>query len=109
MDPDARVIHQFAHGYLRGHRLLTSSVDVTPAMLSTINRASDAAPEYRPSDGSYLTGYGLQDGSWAIARTWPALEADRPNTVWTHTLLVPSDLVGRVSIASLVKHLRHPG
>lgn len=101
-------VHQLLHGYARGHRLLAFSTDVAGEVASLISTTSDAAPNYRPSSGDYLTGYGLPDGSWALARTWPALGADRPNTVWTHTLLVPASHIGRVSAWALADRLRKP-
>ncbi len=108
MAGEERVVHQLVHGYARGHRLLASSIPLVESVASVINRASDAAPNFRPSHGPYLTGYGLPDGSWALARTWPALDADRPNTVRTHTIVVPPQLVGRVSAAAIAARLREP-
>lgn len=108
MAGEDRLLHQFVHGYARGHRLLAFSTPPSENIASVINRASDAAPNFRPSHGSYLTGYGLPDGSWALARTWPALEAERPNTVRTHTIVVPPQLVGRVSAAAIAAQLREP-
>jgi len=108
MADDAPLIHQLVHGYARGHRLLASSTTLPDELAAVVDRASDAAPNYRPSTGPYLTGYPLPGGQWVLARTWPALEAERPNTVWTHSLLVPSTLLGRVTCSGLVTHLRHP-
>src|SRR5690242_20748315 len=82
-------IHQTVHGYQRGHRLLASSTELDQATASLIARTSDSAPNYRINDGPYLTGYALPDGRYVMARTWPAMSAERPNTVWTHSLILP--------------------
>lgn len=109
MSSGDQVIHQLVHGYDRGHRLLAGSTPVADDVAAVVGRTSDAVPNYRPSTGPYLTGYSLPGGGYALARTWPAIEAQRPNTVWTHTLVLPASLLGRVSAGGLAQRLRHPG
>ncbi len=101
-------IEQTVHGYERGHRLLVSSTQLPDEVASLVNRRSDTAPGYRPSTGPYISGYGLPGGGYALAKTWPDEGAERPNTVYTHTLLVPAPLVGQVTGQALASAFRRP-
>jgi len=59
---------------------------------------------------SYLTGYPVPDlNLYAFARTWYALEMERPGCVWTHTLLVDVSELALVGCpAALVNLFRRP-
>jgi GTPase-associated protein 1 len=85
-------IHQLLHGYDNGHRLLAASEAIAPELLRLIDRLSDATgSSSHPDDDGYLTGYPLSNDRYAFARTWPAWEVQRPNCVWTHTLLLSAE------------------
>jgi hypothetical protein len=107
---DAR-IDQALYGYADGHRLLTSSKRLSPrdhafSLALSDTSGSSGANEAR----GYLTGYPLvESGCYALARTWPAPEMNRPGCVWTHTLLIDfSDLALLSSPASLLALFRRP-
>jgi len=54
----------------------------------------------------YLTGYPVESaGCYALARTWPAPEMDRPGCVWTHTLLIGMDLVANLEYPEILLSL----
>ncbi len=54
----------------------------------------------------YVTGYPLVESSvYAFARTWHAPEMKRPGCVWTHTLLIDMDDVGRLKDLSVLEGL----
>jgi GTPase-associated protein 1, N-terminal domain type 1 len=83
-------IHRVIHGYRGGHRLVASSTELDAASTSLMARLSDSAPNYKASEGPYLTGYRLPDDRYVFARTRPAGPDDRPNTVVTHSLIIPA-------------------
>ncbi len=95
---DARV-DQTLHGYNDGHRLLASSVQVPRTTQRVMLAMSDRSGPGRPKGfESYLTGYPLPElRSYAVARTWHATEMPRPGCVWTHTLVVPTQTLARLS------------
>ena len=105
---EADVIHHTVHGYQRGHRLLASSIELDETTSSLITRTSDSAPNYRSADGPYLTGYPLHDRRYVVARTWPVTGASRPNTVITHSLLLPSSGGLAEQARFLIELLREP-
>ncbi len=92
-------IEQVLHGYSDGHQLLaTSTTALSPsdrrkmALLSDWNEYVSAQDD----DSSYLTCYPLPDSPYyVVAKTWYAVENERPGCVWTHSLLL--DLQGQVS------------
>lgn len=48
-------------------------------------------------DDSYITGYPVRSmNRFAFARTWPALEIERPGAVWTHSLLLDYATLGTI-------------
>src|SRR5450631_120749 len=84
-------IDQTLHGYEKGHRLLASSLPLSPEDDRALLTMSDLSGS-RVADGflEYITGYMLPSrGYYAIAKTWYATEMKRPGCVWTHTLLIP--------------------
>jgi hypothetical protein len=103
--------HQLVHGYDNGHRLLAGSRSPGPVALRLIDRLSDATSPARsagPTDSGRLTGYPLPGGEYALAMTWPDLAASRPNTVWTHTLVLPRAALSVSDLRPLAALLRHP-
>lgn len=104
-------IHQAAHGYSDGHRELWSSLQLTPRDTKLVLAYSDTSGSgLRIGDRGYLTGYPLaESGYYALARTWPAPEVQRPGAVWTHTLFVEfSDVADIQDAAALLTLFRKP-
>lgn len=109
-EDSSSVIHQVLHGYEHGHRLRAASCELPDEDLRVIDRLSDASGQraVAGNDG-YLTGYPLPSGTgYALACTWYATEATRPNVVWTHTLLLPAEVLGAPRLDVLIGHLRRP-
>jgi len=84
------VLDQAIFGYSGGHRLLASSRSMTSeerfVLLRYTDRSSDNAK--LPRSG-YLTGIPLPTNKvYALVRTWPAPEMDRPGAVWSHVLFI---------------------
>ena len=94
-------IQQILHGYSDGHRKLASSCRLPKDAERQILVLSDlSGPGGSDQFDSYLTGYPVESGDYyALARTWPAPEMGRPGCVWTHTLLIGTDVLA---------HLNHP-
>jgi hypothetical protein len=106
------VIHQLLHGYAEGHRLLESSVDVPEDLTRLVLRLSDLSGS-KVSTGfdEYLTGYPLKSlRAYALAKSWYAAEMPRPGCVWTHTLVIPEEIMPRlVRLDALRVLFRRPG
>ena len=66
------------------------------------------APNTRLSDGEYLTGYGLVDGRYVIARTWNETDAERPNTVVTRSFILPPQTPPGFSVQRVLDLLERP-
>lgn len=95
---DKLTFGQSLHGYLDGHRLVSSSVPLDPDSRMTVRILSDSACVF-DSHGKqdYLTGYPLaQAGLYVLARTWPAPEMARPGCVWTHSIYIRFQDIGRI-------------
>jgi hypothetical protein len=102
-----RTIQQTLHGYAGGHRLLAASVDL-PAHAQEVLAALSDLSGPRPHQGfeSYLTTYPLGGTDFIVfARTWNAPEMSRPGCVWTHSLLVPTAVLGTVPDLSVLTQL----
>src|SRR6267378_2838557 len=94
-------LHHMLHGYEDGHRLLASSLPRDLAISPEAQRAllilSDVSgPSAGEEFEGYFTGYRVDDRWYAFARTWRAPEMSRPGCVWTHTLLLPRDVLQNV-------------
>lgn len=104
-------IHQTLHGYDRGHRLLSSSVELSSVAHRTLLYLSDLSGTGR-AEGfeAYLTGYPIFDmGVYALAQTWEAPELERPGCVFTHTLLIGfTELAQIANLNALLVLFRRP-
>ena len=93
-------IEQLLHGYDNGHRLLAGSVLLkNNTEMDAVAALSDWSEYVAPDGGesSYLTAYPLRDsGYYVIAKTWYADEMKRPGCVWTHSLLLPFDVLNHL-------------
>lgn len=93
-------IEQLLHGYDNGHRLLAGSVLLkNNTEMDLIATMSDWSEYVAPDGGesSYVTAYSLQEsGYYVIAKTWYADEMKRPGCVWTHSLLIPFDILNHL-------------
>ena len=104
-------LHQALHGYADGHHQLALSTQLKPRDKKRLLALSDiSGPGARVSDDGYLTGYPLSEsGFFALARTWPAPEMERPGCVWTHTLLIDfTDLATIETLTGLLGLFRRP-
>lgn len=103
-------IHQVIHGYHDGHRLLSSSTPLSTDATRALLVLSDmSGPSMQLGFDEYLTGYPLPGSEFfVLAKTWYAPEMQRPGCVWTHSLLIPQELVSRVTTAGLLKKFRRP-
>lgn len=84
------IVEQSLHGYSKGHKQLSSSIDLDPQSRATMLIHSDLlVSSSRPNEGSYLTGYPLKTAQrYVFAKTWMAGEGVRPGSVWTHSLIL---------------------
>jgi hypothetical protein len=111
MERQRIVIRQAVHGYVEGHRELWNSAQLKQRDSKTALIYSDTSSSGLPiGEGGYLTGYPLpESGYYALARTWPAPEMQRPGAVWTHTLFIEFADVARLRDASsLLTLFRRP-
>ena len=88
------IVQQLLHGYRSGHGQIAASIKLAGRDSELITRLSDLSGSL--SSGlqidPYLTVYPLPSRQYfAVARTWPDLQAPRAGCVLTHTLLVPTD------------------
>ncbi|WP_256370144.1 hypothetical protein [Labrenzia sp. PHM005] len=104
-------IHQALHGYNDGHRLLSSSMQISGQEARIMLVMSDlSGPGVKPEDSGYLTGYPLETlGKYVLARTWAAPEMSRPGCVWTHSLIIDNaDLAAFSSAEGLLSAFCRP-
>jgi len=104
-------LDQTLHGYMDGHRLLASSVELPKPALRTMLVLSDmSGSNVAPGFESYVSGYPV-DGTdfYAFAMTWYAHEMNRPGCAWTHTFLIRAGDIGEISsLDNLVALFRRP-
>ncbi|PTO78792.1 GAP1-N1 domain-containing protein [Vibrio splendidus] len=91
------IIHQTFHGYNNGHKLLSSSVELSTQTKSILLRESDSPGEdFHHQNKPCYSGYPIaESGFYIISRTWVAKEISRPGCVWTHSLLIPFTLLSK--------------
>lgn len=87
-------IHQALWGYSNGHHLLASSTSLSSQSMKILEPLTDlSGPDKSESFDGYLTGcYLSSDNYYALSKTWYAPEMPRHGCVWTHTLLIKSDV-----------------
>lgn len=91
------IIHQSLHGYKNGHHKLASSLSLPTESENKMLLFSDWSEYDGGVDGdmSYLTCYPLGDSiHYVVAKTWYAQEVGRPGSVWTHSLIIPINVLG---------------
>lgn len=93
-------LHQMLHGYKLGHNYIQGSI-VLPSShdMDKIATLSDWS-EYVGGDNrrDYITAYPLDESPYyVIAKTWYAKEMRRPGCVWTHSLLIRTDDLGKIT------------
>jgi len=83
-------INQTLHGYRGGHRLLSSSVELSDIEKRFMLLMSDySGSGIEKGFTEYLTGYPIPSSKFYVfAKTWYANEMNRPGCVWTHSLLI---------------------
>ena len=106
------IIHQSLHGYKNGHHKLASSLSLPIESENKMLLFSDWSEYDGGVDGdmSYLTCYPLGDSThYVVAKTWYAQEAERPGSVWTHSLIIPIDDLGdEFNFAALECYFHRP-
>ncbi|WP_433972821.1 hypothetical protein [Tunturiibacter lichenicola] len=104
--------HQLLHGYRSGHGQIAASIKLPGRDSELITRLSDLSGSL--SSGlqiePYLTVYPLPSRHFfALARTWPDVEAPRAGCVLTHTLLIPTEVWATLhDVRSLNRLFRNP-
>lgn len=89
------LINQQWHGYRRGHQLLASTIELAARDQDLVDKLSDGSGAPRPGERfePYFTVYPLPSGQHnVVARTWQDLDAPRSGTVFTRSLIIPSDV-----------------
>lgn len=92
-------LHQMLHGYNLGHNyvqgsiLLSSSHDMDK--IATLSDWSEFVG--KAGDQDYITAYPLIESPYyVIAKSWYADEMRRPGCVWTHSLLIQRNDLGKI-------------
>ena len=93
-------LHQMLHGYKLGHNYIQGSI-VLPSThdMDKIATLSDWS-EYVGVDNrrDYITAYPLDESPYyVVAMTWYADTMRRPGCVWTHSLLIHKEDIGKIS------------
>lgn len=104
-------IDQIVHGYVRGHREVTQSLELDDEARSTMVVMSDLLIDRVLDErSSYLSCYPLPTMSrHVLARTWSAGPEYRPGSVWTHSLLIDYPALAQIhDLAELADLLRRP-
>lgn len=106
------IIHQSLHGYKNGHHKLAASLSLPIESENKMLLFSDWSEYDGGVDGdmSYITCYPLGDSlHYVVAKTWYAQEAERPGSVWTHSLIIPiNDLRDDFNFATLESYFHRP-
>ncbi len=96
---DVIKVEQILHGYANGHQLIASSVNLNTEdkrLMDELSDLSGICEEKQFID--YYTGYPLiSDKKYVIAKTWYAYEKQRPGCVWTHSLILNTEDISRIS------------
>jgi len=89
------VLNQTLHGYANGHRLLSKSQELSTVSQRIMSIMSDlSGSDIKDGFYSYFTGYVLKEENvYVLSKTWYADEMSRPGCVWSHSLLIPADII----------------
>ncbi|MEZ4301073.1 MAG: hypothetical protein R3B70_39420 [Polyangiaceae bacterium] len=100
------LVEQTLHGYSDGHRLLSSSVDLSQEEERALDMLSDLSGYLPPGTDfeSYTTGYPC-GRYYVLARTWLDRAARRSGTVLTHSLLFSRDDIASVNLTAVLDSL----
>jgi hypothetical protein len=80
-------IQQALFGYANGHQLLASSISLPSESARRLRAVTDMA--FDGHARSYLTALPSPElRRYVLIRSWPALEAPRRGSVWSHALLI---------------------
>jgi GTPase-associated protein 1, N-terminal domain type 1 len=100
-------VDQALYGYRDGHRVIASSVELRGEPGRLLRSVTDMA--FDGASGTYLTCMPLAElHQQALIRTWPAPEAPRPGSVWSHVLLVDFADLGELESLRLLDELFRP-
>lgn len=93
-------LHQMLHGYKLGHNYIQGSIVLpSPHDMDKIATLSDWS-EYVGinNERDYITAYPLDESPYyVVAKTWYADEMRRPGCVWTHSLLIHTDDLAKIT------------
>ena len=93
-------IQQMLHGYKLGHNYVQGSILLPSSHdMDKIATLSDWS-EFVDKDGErdYITAYPLPESPYyVIAKSWYADEMRRPGCVWTHSLLIQRNDLGKIT------------
>ncbi|EPN2804071.1 hypothetical protein ACTWOG_001736 [Serratia marcescens] len=83
-------IEQCLFGYSDGHRLLSSSIILGERILNELLRKSDTpSGNISSSNKFHYSGFPvISEKLYALVKTWPAPEMNRPGCVWSQVLLI---------------------
>ena len=104
-------LDQTLHGYANGHQLIVSSMDLNTEDKRLMDELSDLSGICEENYFvDYYTGYPIASGKkYVIAKTWYAYEKQRPGCVWTHSLVLNTEDIGKISsMKSFEKLFRRP-
>lgn len=109
-EPVGLIVSQCLFGYGDGHRLLASSINLTPEIEHFLLEISDLDPNASISEDGYLTGLPLPSlRTYVLMRTWHAPEMTRPGCVWTHAIFIKNADMARVEdFAVIGRYLERP-
>lgn len=103
--------NQTLHGYINGHSLIASSIELPIDVKRVMLELSDMSGMGMETEfKEYITGYPLKETNmYAIAKTWYANEMKRPGCVWTHTILIDfADLAKLGNLNKLLSLFKRP-
>lgn len=110
-DDSTITINQSLHGYKGGHKLLSTSVDLSDYEKRFMLLMSDySGSGLERGFTEYLTGYPIPSSKFYVfAKTWYASEMNRPGCVWTHSLLIDvTDLWFIKNMSILIEYFKRP-
>lgn len=86
--------YKLGHNYIQGSIVLPSTHDMDK--IATLSDWSEYVGINNERD--YITAYPLDESSYyVVAKTWYADEMHRPGCVWTHSLLIPTDDLSKIT------------